>query len=288
MLVNSSELFKNTTQRLEKAYDKQEAQSLSFLLFENLFSLSRTQLLSGKEIKNPEQIPTLENYLERLLKFEPLQYILGSTEFYGNLFEVNSSVLIPRPETEELVRLIILENKNTSPLSILDIGTGSGCIAISLKKELPHAQVYAADISKEALITAKKNALLNKVTIEFIELDILSESTILPEVTVIVSNPPYVTHAEKIQMHENVLAHEPHLALFADDHNPLIFYKAIVKKATNYLQTKGKLYFEINEQFGKETADLLLQASFTEVIILKDLNEKNRMVRGEKSGRNNN
>lgn len=275
-------LFNDSIERLTPLYGKQEAKSLVFLIFENIFLLSRTEVLVGKEVKNSDKIPTLELIVKRLLNSEPLQYIIGTTEFYGNLFEVNPSVLIPRPETEELVQLIILENKNQTPISIIDIGTGSGCIAISLKKEIRQAKVYAADISKEAIDTATKNALLNKVDIDFLELDILSKETILPETSIIVSNPPYVMHSEKVLMQSNVLNFEPHLALFAEESDPLIFYKAITEKAIKYLHPKGKIYFEINEQFGKETAELLIQNGFSKVKILKDLSGKDRMVSGEK------
>ena len=282
MQVSTLSIFKNCVDRLTPIYGEQEAKSLSFLIFENLFLLSRTEILVNKEINNVEKIPSLEPILERVMNAEPLQYILGITEFYGNSFEVNPSVLIPRPETEELVQLIILENKNQPIVSIIDIGTGSGCIAISLKKEISQAQVFAADISRDALVTAKKNALLNKVEVDFIELDILSTNTVLPKTSIIVSNPPYVLHSEKLLMQANVLDYEPHLALFTEEDNPLVFYKAITEKATKYLLPKGKLYFEINEQFGKETAALLIQAGFSEVKILKDLSGKDRMVRGEK------
>jgi release factor glutamine methyltransferase len=280
-MSGADKFFRQSVEKLEKAYGKQEAQSLSFLLLENLFSLSRSEILTGKKI-NEEKISLLNNYTERLLKFEPIQYILGSTEFYGYSFEVNPSVLIPRPETEELVHLIISENKKKSPLSILDIGTGSGCIAISLKKELPQALVYAVDISEEALVTAKKNAVLNNVEISFLHKDILLPETIIPETNILVSNPPYVMQGEKKLMKANVLEHEPHLALFVEENNPLIFYKAIAEKAKKSLLPGGKIYFEINEQFGKETAEVLTKAGFKEVRILKDLHDKDRMVSGEK------
>ncbi len=282
-MSGADKLFRQSYERLEKTYGKQEAQSLSFLLLENLFSLSRSEILTGKEIKNVEEIPLLNSYLERLLRFEPIQYILGSTEFYGYPFGVNPSVLIPRPETEELVQLIISENKKKSPLSILDIGTGSGCIAITLKKELPQALVYAMDISVDALDTARKNAALNNVAISFLHNDILSSETIIPETTIIVSNPPYVMLGEKQLMKANVLEHEPHLALFVEENNPLIFYKAIAEKAKKYLLQGGRIYFEINEQFGKETAEVLAEAGFKQVRILKDLHDKDRMVSGEKT-----
>jgi release factor glutamine methyltransferase len=282
-MSSSNELLRKVSEKLEAVYDKQEAQSMAFLLLENLFLLSRSQILAGEEIADPEKEKLLYLYIERLLQSEPIQYIIGHTEFYGNQFEVNPSVLIPRPETEELVDLVISENKNLSPLSIVDIGTGSGCIPISLKKALPLAEVFAVDISDKALVTAKRNASLNKVEITFLEKNILLPESSLPSATIIVSNPPYVMEKEKKQMQKNVLGHEPHLALFVDNRDPLVFYRVITEKATKYLLPGGKLYFEINEQFGNETADLLIQAGFKEVKILKDLNGKDRIVRGKKN-----
>ncbi len=281
-MISSTGLYRQTAQKLEKVYGTREAQSLSFLLLENLYGLTRAELLAGKTIAAEEKTHLLESYIERLNRSEPIQYILGETEFYGYRFMVTPSVLIPRPETEELVHLILSENKHLRPLSILDIGTGSGCIAITLKKSLPGATVYALDVSKAALDTAEKNATMNEAKVEFIESDILSPEQEIPQTTIIVSNPPYVTQAEKPLMHENVLAHEPSLALFVEDHDPLLFYRTITDIAKKYLLPKGKLYFEINEQFGKETAALLTNAGFDKVAVLKDLRGKDRMVRGEK------
>jgi release factor glutamine methyltransferase len=282
-MLSADKLFRQTSGMLEKAYGKQEAQSLSFLLLENLFTLSRSEILIGKETETSEKIFLLNHYIERLNNFEPVQYILGSTEFYGYPFEVNPSVLIPRPETEELVRLIISENRKKSTLSIIDIGTGSGCIAITLKKELPQALLYAVDISEQALATAQKNAVLNNAEVAFLHKDILSPETTIPETNIVVSNPPYVIHTEKKLMNANVLKHEPHLALFVEESNPLLFYKAIAEKARKYLLPGGRIYFEINEQFGKKTAEILTQTGFKEVRIIKDLHDKDRMVRGEKA-----
>ncbi len=282
-MTNSSALvFRQYSEKLESVYGSQEARSIAFLLLENVFSLSRSEILSDKKIALTENVTILDSYVERLLNEEPIQYILGRTEFYGHQFEVNSSVLIPRQETEELVHLIISEHKKKHPISILDIGTGSGCIAIALKKAFPEASVYAIDVSEKALATAKRNALLNKVEINFIENDILLTDAVIPETTIVVSNPPYVLHSEKKLMGNNVLEHEPHLALFADEDNPLVFYKVITEKAKRYLLPKGELYFEINEQFGKKTVELLVQSGFREVQLLKDLNEKDRIVKGVK------
>lgn len=281
-MSRSLALLKECSKTLEQLYSKEEAKSISFLLIEHLYSCSRSAILADKELQDTDKSLLLNDSIARLLKSEPLQYIIGQTEFYGNAFSVSPAVLIPRPETEELVQLIISENKNNIPVSILDIGTGTGCIAISLKKALPYANVHALDISTEALAIAKKNALQNNVHISFIEASILSENTELPNTSIIVSNPPYVMPSEKLLMNANVLEHEPHLALFVEEENPLIFYKAITEKAKRYLFPKGKLYFEINEQFGKETAELLINRGFTNVAIIKDLNGKDRMVRGEK------
>ncbi|HVD98208.1 MAG TPA: peptide chain release factor N(5)-glutamine methyltransferase [Cytophagaceae bacterium] len=279
--MHSEELFRQAADRLEKFYGKQEAQSLSFLLLQALYGWSRSEILATKQIPDLSKLNILESYLNRLEQSEPLQYILGQTEFYGYPFEVNPSVLIPRPETEELVQWIISENKNKATLSILDIGTGSGCIAIALKKNLPQATVYALDVSTQALETAKKNALLNQAEINFIDQNILSDTTGIPRTNIIVSNPPYVMEQEKPLMRKNVLAYEPSLALFVEDQDPLLFYRTIAEKAAQYLVPQGKIYFEINEQFGKETAELLTKTGFVKTRIMKDLSGKDRMVGGE-------
>lgn len=279
----AEEVYRHTVSKLETVYGKGEAQSLSFLLLEHLYALSRTDILSGKPIANSTgREALLEQYIGRLNESEPIQYILGETEFYGYRFEVNPSVLIPRPETEELVHLILAENKDEPSLSILDIGTGSGCIAISLKKELANASVSALDVSEKALTTAKKNADLNNAEIFFIQKDILSPSNELPRTSIVVSNPPYVTKSEKALMKQNVLAHEPSLALFVEDHDPLIFYRTIAQKAKHSLFPEGKIYFEINEQFGNETAAMLEETGFRNIRIIQDLQGKDRMIRAQK------
>ena len=211
------------------------------------------------------------NAITRLKTYEPIQYIIGQTEFYGLSFKVNSHTLIPRPETEELVELVInnVKLKSTQPLSILDIGTGTGCIAISLAKHIANAQVFAVDVSDDALKVAKENAVLNGVNVEFIKVDILnwqSESK-LQDLTfdIIVSNPPYVRQLEKAEMKTNVLQHEPHLALFVDDANPLQFYQAITQFASQKLQPNGHLYFEINQYLGDEMLQLLQSYHFKNI-----------------------
>ncbi|HSZ24726.1 MAG TPA: peptide chain release factor N(5)-glutamine methyltransferase [Cytophagaceae bacterium] len=281
-MISSDALFRQCAKKLEEVYGKEEAQSLAFLLLEHFFSLSRAAILARKQIVLSEKVEVINQYIERLNQQEPIQYLLGKTVFYEHEFEVNPAVLIPRPETEELVQLIISENKGENPFSILDIGTGSGCIAISLKKGLPAATVFAIDVSEDALAVAKKNALSNDVKIEFLHQDILAASAIVPSTNIIVSNPPYILESEKRWMSKNVLEHEPFLALFVEDQDPLLFYKAILEKAQKYLLPRGKIYFEINENFGKETAQLLVEGGFTEVSIRKDLNGKERIVKGMK------
>ena len=234
-----------------------------------------------------------ENALKALKNHEPIQYIIGQTEFYGLPFYVNENTLIPRPETEELVELILSNTTANNHLelvevnnqfNILDIGTGTGCIAISLAKQLPNANVSAIDVSAKALEMANKNAQLNQVDINFIENDILkicnSELDSATKFDIIVSNPPYVRQLEKQQMQDNVLNHEPHLALFVEDENPLIFYRAITQFATKNLKPNGELYFEINEYLGKEMMALLEAFGFKNIQLKQDLFGKDRMICG--------
>ena len=223
---------------------------------------------------------------EQLVLQQPIQYIIGETEFYDRKFFVNPSVLIPRQETEELVNWIINDNTESKKINILDIGTGSGCIPITLKCEMPQSSVYAIDISPEAIMVAKKNSELNNVDINFIERDILASQDVVEDVkfNIIVSNPPYITNTEKLLMEKNVLDHEPHLALFVDDNNPLIFYSAIANYSKNNLVEGGFLYFEINEAFGPETKQMLEQKGFCNVLLRKDINNKNRMIKAQYNG----
>jgi release factor glutamine methyltransferase len=216
-----------------------------------------------------------------LKKEKPIQYILGETEFYGLPFLVNENTLIPRPETEELVEWILestkYEEQNTK-LNVLDIGTGSGCIAISLAKNLPSAQVSAIDVSEKALATAHKNAKINKVDVNFILKNILETESLDEKYDVIVSNPPYVRNLEKEEIKPNVLEYEPHLALFVEDNDALLFYRKIAALAKKNLSENGKLYFEINQYLGKETVRLLEGMDFKNVILKKDVYGNDRMI----------
>jgi len=217
--------------------------------------------------------------IKDLKKYKPIQYILGKTEFYALPFRINDHVLIPRPETEELVDLIIRQNSGRK-IRILDIGTGSGCIPIALKRNLPESEVFSLDISIAAIALANENAVLNNVPVTFVLWDILNESFTWQEgkFDLIVSNPPYIRNSERAGMEANVLQYEPHLALFVDDDDALLFYRKIIAFAKDNLGAGGKLYFEINEAFGSEVVSLLKENGYSEMELLKDINGRERMV----------
>ena len=262
-------------------YTKQEIDSIIFLIFEKIKGYTRIQyLLSKEEQLNDDERFELQRIAMRLKNHEPVQYILGTTEFYGLPFYTVPGVLIPRPETEELVAWIIQENQLPAP-TILDIGTGSGCLAISLKKNIQEAQVIACDISPVCLETAKRNAKKNEVLLEIISYDILKgiPDFHFPTLDVIVSNPPYVRESEKGLMERNVLEYEPELALFVKDNDPLLFYDQIADFALQHLKSEGRLYFEINEAFGNECVKMLIDKSFKNVTLKKDIHGKDRMIR---------
>jgi len=279
---------------LAGVYDKQEIEALTLLVCEEISGLSKASIKAfpEKEVTG-EQATKLQNILEQLQTGQPIQYILGYAEFYGLKFWVNPSVLIPRPETEELVEWILdtwqlavsdrqwAVDNGQLPYQLLDIGTGSGCIAISLKKNLPQAQVSAIDISATALETAKQNASLNNVDVNFINADILNIGSGIAnqQFKVIISNPPYVTLTDKEKMHSNVTDFEPHTALFVPENDPLIFYKAIADFAANNLADNGLLFFEINESYGQETVQLLIDKNFSNVELRKDMSGRNRMIK---------
>jgi len=265
---------------LQGLYPETEIKSFSFLIIEKLTGFSRTEIFINKNTPfSNEQYHAIESFIEKLKKFVPIQYILGETEFYGLPFQVNESVLIPRPETEELVDWILNENKTNDPLRILDIGTGSGCIAIALKHEFNHSTVDAFDISEKALETAQRNAIRNDLNVNFARTDILNAPDFPEKWDIIVSNPPYITENEKSDMLPNVLDYEPHLALFVPDNDPLLFYREIALFARKHLRPNGKLYFEINRGAGKSCIDLLTELGFQEVVLKKDISGNDRMVR---------
>lgn len=281
MILKSLHTFFND--ELIGYYPDTEIESFFNLLSEDILNLKRIAIsqnlyavVSGKKYER------FQKAIAKLKNYEPIQYILGNTEFYGLIFEVNPSVLIPRPETEELVSWIIDDCKDRQDISVLDIGTGSGCIAISLAKNLKHAKVYALDVSEDALKLAKLNATKNEVDIEFIEADILDCDLGNIKFDVIVSNPPYVRELEKEAMSANVLNHEPHLALFVKDDDALLFYRKIAEISENILKPNGQLYFEINESFGEPTKELLANNSFNNIELKMDIFEKDRMIKAIK------
>lgn len=264
---------------LAELYPETEVEGLIRVIFESVFGWNYTEhiLNRDKKVERP-QFLEIERIIIRLKEFEPIQYILGETEFFGLTLKVDSSVLIPRPETEELVGWILEKNTGKSPM-ILDIGTGSGCIPLALKSKLKDAQIKAVDISGSALDMARKNAEGNKLKVEFSQSNILKwQDYKWQEFDVIVSNPPYVRELEKEKMKSNVLEFEPDNALFVSNENPLVFYSAIAKFAHKYLADNGMLFFEINEYLGAEMSEMLNLNGFGDIELRKDINGKDRMM----------
>lgn len=280
-MTNSKELFNHLVKRVSLKEEKSEIQSIIYLLLEKKLGLSKTEILSGKEIEPIGPI-FFDPIIAAINAHTPIQYILGEGEFYGRTFMVNPSVLIPRPETELLVNEIRHDfiKHRTAPKHILDIGTGSGCLAITLALEFPTAIVHATDISKEALITARKNAASFQVPVIFHEHNILTDEMLQGPFDLIVSNPPYISEDEKANMKENVLAYEPHLALFAPAKDPLAFYHSIAAKCKPVLSSGGSVWVEINELFGNEVASIFVEGGYQSVREIKDLDNKDRMVTG--------
>lgn len=273
-------IFNLLQTQLKGLYPETEIRSFYYLIIEKLTGLTRTQIILNKNtLFSTEQHHEVENFIKKLKKFIPIQYILGETEFYGLPFIVNESVLIPRPETEELIDWISKENDRTISHNILDIGTGSGCIAISLKNEFKTSNVDAFDISESALQTARKNSKLNKLNINYSLVDILQTPIFEKKWDIIVSNPPYIPENDKNEMETNVLDNEPHQALFVPNNDPLIFYRHIAMFAKKYLNSSGKVYFEIHRDYGKQCIDLLVAMGFGKVELRKDISGNDRMVR---------
>jgi len=267
---------------LDAIYDSTEVDAFFYQLIDSFYDVSRLELALNQDYKI-EETADIYKALKLLKKEKPIQYIIGKTEFFGLPFKVNENTLIPRPETEELVEWVLKEGTRRT-VNILDIGTGSGCIAISIAKNMPNANVYAIDVSKEALKMAKLNAELNKVKIKFIEADILSIShtELISEpfkFDVIVSNPPYILEKEKPLMKPNVLENEPHLALFVKDEKPLLFYEAITAFAKNNLNEDGQIYFEINEYSSKSMIQMLIDNNFKNIELKQDIFKKDRMIK---------
>jgi len=257
--------------------NEREIASWAYITLKHLLGYNRSDCILNSDKNITTKISDkIINIVIELKTNKPLQYILGETEFYGLKFKVNEQTLIPRPETEELVHWILQEEFS----SALDVGTGSGCIPIVLAKNT-NATISAIDVSEKALTIARENAKVNRVEVNFILQDIL-KTTILPKVDLVVSNPPYVMGKEKELMQENVLNYEPELALFVSEDNPLLFYRKIAELAFVSLNKNGKLFFEINEQFGQETIELLSNIGFVDIELKKDINDKDRMIKAIK------
>lgn len=289
--MNILELKNIFRSELGNIFPKNEIDSFFYILSDAYLNLKKVDIALDPNLTiAPSKEKEINSALEKLKNEEPIQYILGETEFYGLPFYVDENVLIPRPETEELVKWIIDEVRSQKSivnsysennLKILDIGTGSGCIAISLAKHLPNAKIRALDVSDKALDIAKKNTTLNNTKIHFLTQNILTTKQLPEKMDIIVSNPPYVRELEKYEINNNVLEHEPHLALFVEDENALIFYDKIADLAKENLNNKGQLYFEINQYLAKETTALLKNKGFKNIELRKDIFGNTRMLKAE-------
>jgi len=268
-------------QELSVHFPFSEIEALINYSFSQIMGYGRIEMMMHAEREiSDENMLAFADVIDGLKMQVPIQYIFGKCRFYGLELLLTDDVLIPRPETEELVHWVVTDFKNLPGLSVLDIGTGSGCIAVSLKAGLTDSRVDAIDISPDALVVARQNSTRNKANVSFYEFDVLSEVPFgMARYDIIVSNPPYVTHAQKKQMQPNVLNYEPHLALFVSDEDPLLFYRSIAAFCQRHLNPGGALYLEINEDFGKATVDLLQAFNFTGIQLKKDLNGKFRMVK---------
>ncbi len=274
------ELFKYIQESLSFVYDKDEAQNIAYLILEDIFEIERIEIFTNQMTPTQHQLKKIEDYISKLNQHQPIQQVLGYAEFLDLKFQVNQYVLIPRPETEELVQLFIDENKMKTG-KVIDIGCGSGCIGIGIKKYCPDLEVLAIDISKEALDLAQINANHNNCEIKFSKQDILNfEETALMQMKFdfIISNPPYVLESEKKQMHKNVLDFEPSLALFVQNNNPIVFYKRIIDFSKSHLNQNGRLYFEINENFALEIEKILAENGFSNTQSYKDFRGNDRFI----------
>ena len=267
--------------KLKDFYPERELSSIIKILLTEFFSLSSIEIYGGKDkIFSQKEMDDLDVIIERLKKYEPIQYILGYEMFYGRKFKVTKATLIPRPETVELIDWIISDSKD-GDCKIVDIGTGTGCIAISLAANLSGSKVEGWDISEDALKVASDNAAINGVYVKFRNIDILKFTPQADKYDVIVSNPPYITEAEKSEMDSNVLDWEPNIALFVNNNDPLLFYRKIAYIAKETLRNNGRLYFEINRNFSKEMVDMLKEIGFVDIEVRKDCFGNDRMVKAK-------
>lgn len=286
-----SQAYRQLQYQLSEIYDERESSNIANLVIEHITGFTKANRIMNKNIPLSEsQHVIYADYAKQLLKHKPVQYVLHESWFAGMKFYVTEDVLIPRPETEELVQWIISDYESykisRQPLSILDIGTGSGCIAVALKKKLHDAEVTAIDISEKALTVASNNATVNNTPATFIQQDITQKTKwgLLPQFTIIASNPPYIRKSEAAEMQVHVTDYEPHEALFVPDDNAILFYTVIAEFARAHLQPSGKLYFEIHEQAAEKVCSILSENNFTGITVKKDMQGKNRMVRAVLDG----
>ena len=280
--MSIKDIIEKYREQLLWLYPIEEAESIINLVMEEILGYDQTKLFLNLDMTIDQgKLMRLESALRDLKKNKPVQYVLETAHFFELVLVVNKHVLIPRQETEELVKWIIDDCKDQQNLKILDVGTGSGSIAVALKKNLPDAEITAIDVSMEALDIAKENAEKNGVEINLMQVDILNEKDwdSFDRFDLIVSNPPYITESEKSQMHKNIIAYEPHTALFVPDNDPLIFYKAIIEFSKSLLDPEGSVYFEINENHGQEIKELCSMNGFCEAEIRQDMNGKDRMMK---------
>lgn len=290
-MKNSKTLFHEVVGDIHLSESTDEIGSIAFFLLTGLFAITKTDVLAGKMVPFSESTAqVLQKAVKRVNQGEPVQYVLGEAWFFGRKFHVNGSVLIPRPETEGLVAAVLAYcarlpkgKENGEQLSVLDIGTGSGCIPVTLSKALSAVRLYATDVSNAALSVAVGNAAAYDADITFIEHNILTENIPVAELDVIVSNPPYVTLGEKSAMHRNVLDYEPHGALFVPDDDALVFYRSIARQSKQALKVNGFLALEVNPLYSKAVADLIRDNGFKSVEILRDISGKERIVTGIKA-----
>lgn len=265
---------------LDNLYPKTEVDSFFKLILEDVLNLSKIDFaLNPNDLISEEKTKKIETIIDGLNQEKPIQHLIGFTEYMDLKLEVNKNVLIPRPETEELIRWIVKDNEIKPNINVLDIGTGSGCIPIAIAKELKHAEVTTVDVSIEAIDIAKKNAQVNNVNVSFVHQNILTTNALNKTYDVIVSNPPYIRNLEKVEIQKNVLEYEPHLALFVSDEDPLIFYRHIANLAKAHLKPNGALYYEINQYLGEETKDLLQTIGFKNIELKKDIFGNDRMIK---------
>ncbi|GIV36543.1 MAG: release factor glutamine methyltransferase [Cyclobacteriaceae bacterium] len=275
--MNSQKLIQQTIGKISLPENPDEIREMAFALLEHTTQLPRAALLAGKEISG-DSIAWLREAVERLNRGEPVQYITETAWYYGRKFRVTPAVLIPRPETEELIDVAKSLFPAHNPLTVLDVGTGSGCIGITLKLEMPYSQVLAMDISHDALAVARHNAKAHQADIVFVPCDFLNEEPDIHNLDLIISNPPYIAHHEISSIKPNVKDFEPHLALFVPDSDPLVFYRALAKKGKHLLKHNGWIVAEIHELRGKETASVFKAEGYEPVYIVRDLSGKDRVV----------